>query len=713
MALRVIMLALMFLLACGGAASADNLLPNSSFELGLGDVASPGDFALVKASAAHGQYSAATSQKMIYFLPFTIAKLPQTVTFSVSVKTSGGAGKIRLAMYETASKNAMGQPVNVSGSWTRVSFTTSLSPYAADQEFGRDKIYTPAILNLSGLKLLVDSVQVAPGNGSGYEPRNALEVGSWSDKYANLFVDEAVSLQAAVSNYTSAKREVRVSCEIKDYTGETVFSSNWDASLAPGTVHVAPVKPGIVGYGNFRLMLTARDKKSGENASHIATFSRIPQISSSPAGRFGIHTNTVTSNDSALRDARWKVLNQTGVGWVRLFMSWARVEETKGSYNWSLYDDEIATATKHGKRVLLVLHTRVPGWAKGRGDNPGQLDLSAFMSDRMRFLTACAKRYSRQVGVWEILNEPYWFYDASKKKGEGAKFLSDYLAFQKQVYSLLKQTAPSATVLANVAGLSTNAKDFEFLDALVGQGGLASTDGLSLHLYPANYSGAEEFDLYTKTEAFIRGALAKGGKPNMPIWQTEFGQSSDDQFDDTRRLYTEYRQHMKKNAFGLKPEAEAARSLVRGAAFKASMGVVNDIYFLLGYDAPYENLFTMLKGRWGTPKAILPAFVTLNKVIGEGSFAGKKVKDREGLKLYQFSGRQGSAVLYWSDAKKPGTLTFSVAGISDSVTLLDMMGNKLKPTQAGNTVSLPLDGVPRYLVLGPSVKGSVLERFGQ
>ena len=88
-------------------------------------------------------------------------------------------------------------------------------------------------------------------------------------------------------------------------------------------------------------------------------------------------------------------------GWRRVGTSvgWADIEATKGTYNWSGYDQWIAANRTNGSKVLILLVDDFPAWLRGATETTVITELKRYTRDYLR-------RNKTKIDVLEPFNEP-------------------------------------------------------------------------------------------------------------------------------------------------------------------------------------------------------------------------------------------------------------------------------------------------------------------
>ncbi len=111
----------------------------------------------------------------------------------------------------------------------------------------------------------------------------------------------------------------------------------------------------------------------------------------------GIVSNMEDNNKADLVD-------DLGVGWVRITAYWRAIETSKGVYSWSGFDAQINRATSRNLKIFITIH-ETPGWANGGQAAKVPPTNSIDFGD---FCFAIASRYKtnslvKAYGMW---NEP-------------------------------------------------------------------------------------------------------------------------------------------------------------------------------------------------------------------------------------------------------------------------------------------------------------------
>lgn len=111
-----------------------------------------------------------------------------------------------------------------------------------------------------------------------------------------------------------------------------------------------------------------------------------------------------------------EALRQTGAGWARVYINWAEIEPTKGTFNWAWYDKKLALMASSGVKIIATV-SNPPEWAWLQAVDPC-INAVKNPQDFYNFVAAMVNRYKHFVYTsptlqatisihdWEILNEP-------------------------------------------------------------------------------------------------------------------------------------------------------------------------------------------------------------------------------------------------------------------------------------------------------------------
>ena len=105
-----------------------------------------------------------------------------------------------------------------------------------------------------------------------------------------------------------------------------------------------------------------------------------------------------------------EILDELGVRHLRLPIYWSEVARTKGSWDFDVYDYQIARAEEFGAKVILAIGRKTPRWPEC--NEPAWVrDISASeqQAEILRYIEVVVERYrgSSAVVAWQVENEPF------------------------------------------------------------------------------------------------------------------------------------------------------------------------------------------------------------------------------------------------------------------------------------------------------------------
>ncbi len=216
-------------------------------------------------------------------------------------------------------------------------------------------------------------------------------------------------------------------------------------------------------------------------------------------------------------DRELDAVTRTGATWLRVLVSWDRIEPMPGAFDWGYLDHWINGAVSRGLRVLGVI-AYSPDWARLPGSYytgpPEDPDVFA------EFATKVVERYGDRVSDWEIWNEPNvpWFF------GYGDNRAPRYTELLKVAYPAIKAVQPNSTVVA--AGLSP-AQGPEappiFVNDMYASGAQGHFDALAMHPYVFPHGLAVDVHNGWSDVERVRQIMVDHGDGAKKIWMTEVG----------------------------------------------------------------------------------------------------------------------------------------------------------------------------------------------
>ena len=227
-----------------------------------------------------------------------------------------------------------------------------------------------------------------------------------------------------------------------------------------------------------------------------------------------------------------------GVKWVRTDFHWSTAEPSRGTWNWTRFDNVMDSADARGVKILPIL-----GYGSAYGGHNG--DNNRYVgSDEMdgwcAYVSNVVTRYRGRISAVEVWNEPnlrlFW-----------SGTTNQYVALLQRTYTAVKSIDPGITVvLGGIAGI-----DNMYLDGLYKLGAKDYFDVVSFHPYcypnapddewPNEWwyvSREKVYDNWLHTEYHyeytyygqlvgritqMRNQMSENGDGSKPIWLTEIG----------------------------------------------------------------------------------------------------------------------------------------------------------------------------------------------
>lgn len=200
------------------------------------------------------------------------------------------------------------------------------------------------------------------------------------------------------------------------------------------------------------------------------------------------------------------LMQEAGIGWVRVDFLWDDIEPSRGEWKWDKYDHMVETLRSRGIRILGILNYNT-GWASSKWNDAPTPELY------VEYARQVVARYKDRVRYWEIWNEP-----DSKIYWEPQDDMRSYTALLTAVYPVIKQEDPTSRVV--LGGLS---QGLPFpLKRVYQHGGEGSFDVVNIHPF-ADPLLAESKTFYRGLYRSVKKTMEKYGDGDKEIWFTEVG----------------------------------------------------------------------------------------------------------------------------------------------------------------------------------------------
>ena len=190
-----------------------------------------------------------------------------------------------------------------------------------------------------------------------------------------------------------------------------------------------------------------------------------------------------------------------GLGASRLALDWRKLLDGKGNTDFSTYDAEIQAAAAEAQRRHVLLSVQL-----GSGGPERAFVDNGTWGARVQQVVA---HFAPYVDYWEAWNEPNISY------GTG----TDYVA--KILHPFSQAVLAADPTAQRIGGTVVGIGSVPYWQEIVKAGGLADMDIAAIHPYPGHNRSFEEEGFLSKV-AQTKAIIAAGGKPDMPMWITEF-----------------------------------------------------------------------------------------------------------------------------------------------------------------------------------------------
>jgi hypothetical protein len=207
-------------------------------------------------------------------------------------------------------------------------------------------------------------------------------------------------------------------------------------------------------------------------------------------------------------DNAMALMQQAGVGWVRMDFLWEDIEPERGDFNFAKYDLIVETARRHNINILGILDYTAYWASPSRAWNSPSQDNSLFVNYASRVI----ERYKDRVKYWELWNEPdsnvYW------QPQDGLK---NYCVLLKEVYLAAKSIDPECKILNG--GL---ANGLASVNKLYDNGAKDYFDILNIHIFE-NPLNPGSIKAVTACPRLAYKIMRRNGDGDKKIWISEIG----------------------------------------------------------------------------------------------------------------------------------------------------------------------------------------------
>lgn len=362
------------------------------------------------------------------------------------------------------------------------------------------------------------------------------------------------------------------------------------------------------------------------------------------------------------------MIAEAGFKFIRMDLSWSRVEKAKGVYDFerSGYDALTQGCAERGIHLLYILDYSNKLYEEDRSVRTAE-GRKAFAA----FAEAAAKRYAGKGILWEIWNEPnlkqFWNPQPS---------VEDYCKLVEETAPLLREADPGGQVVAG----ATSQIPLNWFEECFKKGLLRRIDVLSVHPYRSRSPETVVRD-YAKLRELLR-RYAPAGK-EIPVISGEWGYSTIN-WDKSRLT-----------------EQEQACYLTRMLLTNLHQGIPVSIWYDWKNDGADPNEREHNFGTVGhdlNPKAAYLAMKVLSSTISGYSIDRRIDLGNEEDFAFRLTNGQNEAMAFWTLGKQH-IVTLPVE--PTEVTLIGIFGGKVIINWKTEKLKLRAEQGPQYLLIKP------------
>jgi len=485
------------------ALRAGNLVPNSSFEVGLGhgwDLAVPKERrdysieALWDASHAFHGKASVTLPPWASLVSRVIGLRPdRRHTFSLWARADAPGAQLTLELGSALEgpkdhkRAVLNKSFPLTSRWQRLAMAVRLP----DDSGGQCQLKITAKDHAAW----IDAMQLEEGEASAYGAKAPLELGLGCDKPANIFFDdEPVAMRLLACNSADRPFAAGIRYEIYDYLNRRVKEGDVQASVPANTTWQGPLDLSPGRRGIFRVVIWVDDEDGTDEEVAFCVVPRPQKEGPDPTSMIGVH--------ALASDFQYEALKRLGVKWQRVlspeaWFRWHAIEPAKGKFAW--YDAEAQKTVAHGLEILGTIGTNEwPKWAV----RDGRPDLDAWETSVGRIV----EHYRPWVRHWEVWNEPIHQFSAES-----------YAPMLQRAARAIRRVDPNAKVIG-MGGSYDWKWCVDVIDRLGGNT-RDHMDYLSTHIYPKDADPLNPLRDVAGKDFRQQIITAR----NLEVWNTEAG----------------------------------------------------------------------------------------------------------------------------------------------------------------------------------------------
>ncbi len=369
--------------------------------------------------------------------------------------------------------------------------------------------------NLAFYESSYELVKILNDNGIAVpeDYRSPVNMSIYTKYSGNLFTEfNDVNINVDYENLNDFDVKYTAEYSVANYCGDIVWSDSEVVSLAAGESVASVLKPIVDKYDIYTLNV----RVIPEDTSFIERQKSV-QFSVVSAAKNGFTSDYFgTATHIAKGVTKWdkldRIMDLSGMGWIRDECTWNTYEYKKGEYGMApIVEEYIRDAKKMGINIILLWGPYNTNYGVTYNNVPKKTeDLEAMQRAAEDF----AKRYGDIVDAVEFGNEQNFARQDALSCAEYARALQYF-------YNGIKKYAPEMKVLA----ADTSRADGEWIVKMLQEGGKGYCDVITIH--PYQEAGSPETKMFTEhIYKEVRSKLEEIGCGDLEIWATESNSSS-------------------------------------------------------------------------------------------------------------------------------------------------------------------------------------------
>lgn len=407
---------------------------------------------------------------------------------------------------------------------------------------------------LLAVVMLIASMPVSAATAAVLDEKSVLLYTPGNEGHSICYDNKPVTFYLKIENPEKVSKRISLYYTLCTKDGDIINTSLTEEFDVEGkSVNVRGYTPPLKTLGRYELKAFLSGE-FGEITKTIA-FSYV-KANNSRNDFIGVSCHISTGLE--LPQKSKELIKGGGFGWIRDEVPWKYVETRKGTLSIPVSNkNAIEELYESGAKILLILDFGNPFYEDGNFPITAE-GIAAYVN----YCVYLVNFFQGKLGAVEIWNEP----DLRNFTGidiNGAQ----YTALLKAAYTAIKEADPDLPVLGGATCSLKNAFARTFLEGMIEAGACDYMDGFSFHPYieagdyadEAKESGSTQ-NIFLEQFEYAKSKFAQAGKPDMPLWLTEFGATSREY---TTSGYT---------------EKEQAIEIIRGTVMAKSEPAVEKIF---------------------------------------------------------------------------------------------------------------------------------------